>query len=187
MEKFKTLEELTEEELKKVFTKNSELREDVCDDAMEGQDDYIRDILDCFPKKAINYSISRDGYGNYMDVLDNDLFLDGLKAAQSMYCALEDSYAPVIGKLSEKLSIFFDMDYDNKNYEPLEHWLDIQCQMLCNTLLKMFRKMYDYYDSEENCLEYFLDFYKEERMSGEFYIDKEYVLYQHIEYEKKYV
>ena len=76
------------------------------------------------------------------------------------------------------------MDYDDKNYDRLENWLEEQTQEVIEAALEQFNKMTQY--DNKYILDYFLDFYAESRMDEDFYVNESGVLFEHVEYEKSY-
>ena len=45
---------------------------------------------------------------------------------------------------------------------------------------------YEYCFNDENQLAYFLEFYVDERMNNNFYVNENYELFEHVEFEKRY-
>ena len=183
----KNVKDLSTEELKLVFENNSKLQEKVFDDMFDAADFWNGEYLDCWKRDAINYSIGWDR-GTYFKSKDNVLFIDGLKKAQRNHYFLDDKYNNKIEHV-EKLLNKLDYLYYNsseENYNRLETRIDELIEELENACYKRFMSEYEYCFDSKNQLDYFLNFYADERMDNDFYVDEEYTLFEHVEYVKSY-
>lgn len=186
----RTLNDLSVKELEKVLDKNSELKKQVFDDMFDTAHFWNMEYLDSWENKGIDYAM---GYsqGAYFHCKDEELFLDGLKKAQHDYCFLADEYNEVIEYAEKLMSRMENLDYDSKyydnNYERLADRLTELINELEYECYKRFMEEYESCFNDDYKKDYFVDFYVNERMDMEdFYIDDDYVLYEHIEYEKCY-
>ena len=183
----KNFKDLNTEELTIVFENNSGLQEKVFNDMFNNADFLCSDYLHRWKRGGIDYYIGWDR-GTYFRSKDNALFIDGLKKAQHVYCFLADEYNKKI-EYVEKLLNRLDYLYYNsseENYNRLETRIDELIEELENACYKRFMDEYEYCFDSKNQLEYFLEFYADERMDGDFYIDENYLLYEHVEYIKSY-
>ena len=156
----KNFKDLNTEELTLVFENNSKLQEKVFDDMFDNAAFWCSEYLNCW-KGGIDYSIGWDR-GTYFKCTDQNSFLDGLEKAQETFCFLADEYNKTI-------------KYCRELIEELE-----------NACYKRFMGEYEYCFDSKNQLDYFLNFYADERMDEDFYIDENYLLYEHVEYIKSY-
>ena len=183
----KKLSELTTEELKKVYKNNQKIQDDVFDALVESANFWVGDYLENFEKGAINYSFSVDGYGDFLTVKNIDLFVEGLGISEAMFMWLPD-YAEKIERLSELVdrynTVGYTLSIDDEN--RLQDRIDELSDGLRIELFNAVRREYDACCAAENLINYFIDYYVNECMNDTYYIDDNYILYQHIEYEKCY-
>ena len=179
-------EELSMEELKLVFDHNSQLRDKVFDDMMDNAYFWCDEYLRCW-KSGIDYCIGWDR-GTYFKCTKEADFLTGLQKAQRGYCLLEDSYNKTIEYTISLLGRLDDIYWtaSEENYSRLENRIDELIEELEDACYKRFMDEYESCFNREYQLDYFLDFYHSERMDGEFFVDEEYNLMEHIEYTKCY-
>ena len=186
----KTLKDLTTKELEKVFEVNSKLEEKVFDDMFDNAHFWNNEYLECWNKGGIDYCIGYDR-GTYFNCKDEELFLNGLKKAQHDYGFLADKYNEVIEYAEKIMNRMENLDYDSKyydnNYERLAEKLTELINELEHECYKRFMEEYESCFDDDYKKDYFVDFYMDSRMNVEdFYIDDDYVLYEHVEYEKSY-
>ena len=184
----KKLNELNNEELKKVYNVNKKLQNDVINDYQESEMDYISDVLEPLKEGLNDWSIGFHQY-NYIKIKDNKSFLYGVIESTKEYSLLDESdknTMVLIDNILEKINILECMDYSNKNYDILENWIDRKIEVIKNMVLESFNSLtamdYDYMK------EYFIEFYVNERMDiNDYYINDNYELFKHIEYERSYL
>lgn len=182
------LKELNREELLKVYEYNEGLQEKVFDDMTESADFWLGEYLDCWERGAVDYSLDISGCYNYFTVTDFGKFLTGLQKAQDSFCFLSDKWNPVIAKawqLYEKYT-YNAYDFSDLNYERIENRLTELIESLETACYSRVRDEYDYCFNEKNQMDYFLDFYIDTRTDDNFYINEDFELLEHIEYEKSY-
>ena len=183
----KNFKDLNIEELKLVFENNSKLQEKVFDDMLDSAAFWCSEYLDCWERGGIDYCIGWD-IGTYFNAKDWGMFLEGLEKAQKTYCFLSDDYNSIIEKawkLYDKYT-YHAYDFSDLNYERIENRLTDIIEMLEDACYKRFMSEYEYCFDDKNQLEYFFEFYSNERMDDDFYIDEEYTLFEHVEYVKSY-
>jgi hypothetical protein len=184
------LNTLNKEELLKVLKKNSKLEEKVFDDMFDNANYWNSEYLSCWKNKGVDYCIGYDR-GTYFECTDKELFLDGLKVAQNNFGFLADKYNDIIvyvENLINKMNCLncYSNYYDN-NYERLENRIDELIEELESECYKRFMEEYECCFNNDYKEDYFYEFYVDSRMDNEdFYVDDNYVLYEHIEYEKSY-
>lgn len=179
----KRIGNLTIDELEKVFDANDKLQKDVADDYEESQMDYISDILDDLRSSLTDYSIGFYQHNFICYNNERDLFSAALQACKD-YGFLPDKTAARIDYYLSRCDVLDMMDYDNKHYTELSEYIENAADETARTIEHEFNILTDY--SENDLLDYFKEFYADERMDGDYYIDDNYILYQHIEYEKCY-
>lgn len=185
--KMKNVKDLNTEELKLVFENNSKLQEKVFDDMFDNANFWNGEYLDCWNRKGIEYYIGWDR-GTYFKSKDNELFIDGLKEVQRIYCFLADKYnkkIEYVEKLLNKLNYLY-YNSSEENYNRLEMRIDELIEELETACYDRFMSEYEYCFDSKNQLDYFLNFYADERMNNDFYVDEEYILFEHVEYVKSY-
>ena len=180
----KNFEQLKNEELKIVFEKNKKLQEIVSEAAQEDACFWIDEYLNCFDRGAIDYNI---GYpGNYMIILDQEKFIDGLEQIQKNYEYLTEEAQKDLTYSRHLINRLDNLSrYDDINEARLINRIDGILEDLKDEFLNKLINEYNYYYDGENLKNYFLEFYAE-NMNDNYYIDENYILYQHIEYGKCY-
>ncbi len=180
----KKLSELKTDELKQVFYKNEKLQQELFDAALDDSLFWINEYFNYFKNGAIDYNI---GYpGNYLSIKNTFDFIDGLEGLQNDFCLFNDDDAKKIiyaGELIKKHDNIYC--YDCINLERIENRIDELAHNLKNIFFKKIIDEYNYYFDNNNLLEYFTSFYID-NLDDNYYIDNDFILYQHIEYEKKY-
>ena len=183
----KKLSELTTEELKKVYKNNQKIQDDVFDALVEDADFCVGEYLKNFERGALNYELSVSGYRDFLTVKNVELFVEGLTISEAMYSWLPD-YVEKIDRLSALVDRYNEVGYtlsidnDNRLQDRMEELTDGLRIELFNAVGREYDACFD----AENSMNYFIDFYVYECMDDTYYIDDNYILYQHIEYEKCY-
>ena len=185
----RTLNTLKTEELVKVLEVNSKLKEVVFNDMFDNADFWNSEYLGCW-NGGIDYCIGYDR-GTYFNCTDEELFIDGLKKAQKMFGFLADKYNPIIEYVNKLISrmenLNYYSNYYDENYDRLENRINELIEELEEACYKRFIEEYEICFDDDNKEDYFVNFYVESRMDMEdFYVDDDYTLYEHIEYEKSY-
>ena len=178
----KHLNELNLEELRKVYENNNKLQEKVFEDMFDNAALWCSEYLNCW-KGGIDYSIGWDR-GTYFKCTDQNSFLDGLEKAQETFGFLADKYNKTIKYCRELINKTYYLSLTEKNWERLENRIDELIEELENACYKRFMDEYEYCFDSKNQLDYFLDFYVAERMDGDFYINDNYELFEHVEFER---
>lgn len=117
MKKF--IKEMTKEELKKLIAENEGIQNLVIEQILEGNAFYVGEILDNLG--LLDWSI--DPYSYSYVKADKNIFIGGLSTALKDYGLLykERERLEKLTTAYEKLST---MEYDNKNYDSLEDFID---------------------------------------------------------------
>ena len=177
----RSIYKLTVDELRKVFFANSKLRSDVLDDFENNEMCWISEYLDCFRKSLSDWSIGFSGYDkNFICVRDDESFLEGLLKAQRDYGFLEDKYTPIIVETLQQLRYAgeYNGEISNEEYERIALEVETNIKTLEDAVIEEFDSLTEK-PSDERLLEYFIEFYIDSRMEGNFYIlDDSFVLYE---------
>lgn len=180
----KQFKELTIEELEIVFNKNEKLQDEVLSAAQEDASYWINEYLSVFDRGTLEYNI---GYpGDYIRVENEYDFIQGLKKLQKNYCYLSEESEKTIVCCDSLMDRYNNLSYsDYKNADRLENRIDELITELKADLLKQLVNEYNYYYNTDHLQEYFIELYSD-NMGDQYYIDDDFILYQHIEYEKSY-
>ena len=172
----KYIHELTDEEKRELIKNNSALVNMVYEDMNENEMYFISEQLNYIAPGLRDYSIGP--YNRNIIIVSNALkFLDGLEALQKNYCTLPDDLQPEIDRVLEARNRFYLMSYNNKNYDTLDAWIDKKAQYFADCITDYFSSCLD--PTRDEMIEYFIEFYADERMDNSFYIDNG-ILYQTI-------
>ena len=117
MKKF--IKEMTKDELKKLIAENEGVQNLMTEQILEGNAFYVGEILDNLG--LLDWSI--DPYGYSYVKADKNLFIGGLNTALGDYGLLYDERER-LEKLTTAYEKLATMDYDNKNYDRLEDFVD---------------------------------------------------------------
>ena len=182
--KMKKFELLTIEELKKVFNNNEKLQDDVLQAAQEDVFYWFNEYMNCFDCGTIEYNI---GYpGNYMTIKNGYDFIQGLEELQRTFCYLSDESEKKIKYCDHLMQRYDNLYYnDHKNAERLENRIDEIIEELKSEFLNTLIHEYNFYYDTKNLRNYFIEIYSD-NLNNSYYIDDNFILYQHIEYEKCY-
>ena len=180
---YKYVKDLTKEELNKVFETNEELQNEIADwlyeDNMRSQVE-MADLLLNNPDNQKNYSI-HDYYNSfYLRIKEPYKFLSNIDLKEvNEYCGLDDNF---IAEIKKTIA-----DYENSEDGYSENGIDLYAE-LDEMATKVLKKIEDYLhgfetqnmDDLEELFEINIDNFED------CYIDKDYKMYRHIEYEKCY-
>lgn len=172
----KKIYELTDNEKRELIENNAALQNMVYDDMLENEMDFISEQLNYIAPGLRDYSVGSYNY-NYMTVGNSVKFFDGLEQLQKNYCTLPDDMQPEIERVLAARERFYLMSYNNKNYDDLDAWIDKKAQYFADCITDYFSACLD--PSRSDMIEYFIEFYADERMDDSFYIDNG-ILYQTI-------
>lgn len=117
MKKF--IKEMTKDELKKLIAENEGVQNLMTEQILEGNAFYVGEILDNLG--LLDWSI--DPYGYSYVKADKNLFIGGLNTVLGDYGLLYDERER-LEKLTTAYEKLATMDYDNKNYDRLEDFVD---------------------------------------------------------------
>ena len=173
----KYINQLTDNEKRELIETNGALQIMVYDDMIDNEMDFISEQLNHIAPGLRDYSIGSYNY-NYLTVGNSVKFLDGLEALQKDYCTLPDELQPEIKRVLDARERFYEMSYNSKNYNLLDAWLEEKAQYFADCIAKYFTSCLD--PSRADMIEYFIEFYADERMDETYYINNDGVLYQTI-------
>lgn len=183
----KKLRDLTVEELKIVFDKNEKLKNEVFNESVEDVGYYISDIMSTFRDSA-DWCFSVDQYDDFINVKNRALFIHYFTMAQKMFCILNPHDESILDKTYNLIDHFIDIadDLSDLNYERMYDRIGELVSYLTHTLYKFIRHEYDSCFDEDYQVDYFTGIYLDNHIDDSYYIDDDYKLWQHVEYEKCY-
>lgn len=173
----KYINQLTDKEKRALIENNSGLANMVYDDMIEGEMHFISEQLDCIRAGLRDYSIGAYNR-NYIIVSDALAFLDGLEELQKIYCTLPDDMQPEIDRVLSARDRFRTIDMNYNNLYILSEWLDKKAQYFADCITDYFSACLD--PTRADMIEYFIEFYADERMDESYYINDSGVLCQTI-------
>lgn len=173
----KYINQLTDNEKRALIEKNSALANMVYDDMIENEMHFISEQLDHIRSGLRDYSIGAYNR-NIMIVSDALAFLDGLEELQKCYCTLPDDMQPEIDRVLSARDRFRTLDMSYKNLYNLSDWLDKKAQYFADCITDYFSTCLD--PVRADMIEYFIEFYADERMDETYYINNSGVLCQTI-------
>lgn len=171
----KFIYQLTDNEKRELIENNSALANMVYDDMIESEMDFISEQLNYIRDALRDYSIGSYNY-NYLTVGNSIKFFDGLEKIQKYYCTLPDAMQPEIDRVLAARERFYEMSYNNSNYDLLDSWLDKKAQYFADYIADYFSRCLD--PNRLDVISYFVEFYADERMDETYYINEAGVLCQ---------
>lgn len=182
----KLFKDLNTEELTLVYENNRKLQEQVFDDMFETASFYCEEYLNCWKRGSIDYCIGWDR-GTYFTAKDRRGFIDGLRQAQRSFCFLADRWNEKIDYVDKLICRLDNLVYwDYVNEERLNNRIDELIEELEDACYKRFMSEYESCFDNDYQLNYFLEFYSDARMDGDYYINDSYELFEHVEFERKF-
>lgn len=172
MEK-KLIEELTQDELKKVWDSNPKLREMVKEDAADGEMYWVGDRLNYVRPYLSDWSIGAFSHV-YIYIDDYEGFVEGAeKLSKAMgLLSSEEEDEKALNSMKQAQETYLEAGTDGEYeelYEKFENVCDSIAQLLAKSLKNAVESCYD----DDNALDYFLEFYVHNRMDSEFYVEPE--------------
>ena len=163
-----TIDMLDETARRELIENNNALGGMVYDDMEENEMYFISEQLRYIKPALKDWSIGPANY-NYIIVNDALIFFDGLEELQTHYCTLPDDMTPELKKALAARDRFrcYDMSYNN--LYQLSEWLDRKAQYFADCIAVYFTQCLNF--SRDDMISYFLEFYAEERMDNDFYIE----------------
>lgn len=172
----KFINQLTDNEKRELIENNAALQNMVYDDMIENEMYFISEQLNYISAGLRDYSIGAYNH-NIIIVSDALKFLDGLETLQKNYCTLPDDMNDEIKRVLDARERFYLMSYNNKNYDLLDAWIDEKSQYFADCITDYFSRCLE--PTRADMIEYFIEFYADERMDNSFYIENG-ILYQTI-------
>lgn len=178
---YKTFEDLTKEELKKVFEVNPDFFNKISDNEKQMEyDSYISEILHTIGEKYINYDISEYGYShiklsrvNYFDVPKQLYYVsDGIKETQFIYNILPENKTEYINKLASVAYKYYQhTGYNNFIADILHKAINNLLSEIKTELLKHIES----YNDIDNLTEIYYDICE---LDTDYIVDIDYHIYQ---------
>lgn len=177
----KKFNDLTIEELKIVFDNNTKIQDETLNAAQEDITYWINEYMESFEPGTLEYNI---GYpGDYLSVNNIYEFVQGLRRLQEDFCYLSEENEKTIDYIDLLITRYNNLPYyDTKNANKIDLRIEELTEQLSNAFFHQLIKEYNYYYNSDNLKEYFIEIYAD-NMNGDFYVDDNYILYQHIEKE----
>ncbi|HBG5344124.1 TPA: hypothetical protein KQG29_001488 [Clostridioides difficile] len=167
---------LSDDDLLKVYKKNTKLQLEVRQSYQESQTYIINFTLDYIRDSLCSYSIDFDG-NNYIKIKDKRKFILGLKSANSKYKLLDNEGLKILNNIITLYNRLTYLDKNNIGYKKIKHKINTMTNKLKQMVIKEFDEMTKI--SEDYLSRLFLDVYVEDKLSNnKFYVDKDYVLYE---------
>lgn len=181
MEK-KYIVDMSAEELAKVFDANAQLRDEVQNDMVETEMNYVSEQLDFVRGSLHDWSVGAYNH-SYIIVNDPDKFVEGMETMDKSIPALLEEDRPLLQEALDILETYRNTEMDTEEFDEAEMQLESIAEQLADRLVYRFSQTLDAccMDSERQ-LDYFIDFYSDARLDSEScYVDSEdYVLKEDI-------
>lgn len=168
------LNELTTDELKKVYENNNGIREIAFNLYSELMWGYVEEYTSEFDGRYV--SVDFDSY-NYpiINVKDTYSFIDGLKSMQYKYGAFAEEEAKKITDFEILFDSLADYDYDSDEYTDCETKIELAEKELVTMLTNRLRDELDAMYVEDDVIEYFVEYIDLNDGYADIYIDDDYI------------
>lgn len=174
----KYLNELTTDELKKVYENNNGIREIANELYADCIWIYVEEYISVFDRSDVE--IYFDSY-NYpiIHIYSTYGFIEGLKEMQRMFCVFNPITEQKIIEFENLFDSLADYDYDSDEYTDCETKIELAEKELVTMLTNRLRDELDAMYNEEYILDYFL--WEQEIIAdslADIYIDDDYIAYK---------
>lgn len=193
--------ELTIEEIKKVFNTNEKLRQEIMEDAAEGEMFWVGEKLDYVRNYMSDWSVGAYDR-SYIRVSDHRGFLEALQQMQLETPAFSDEKGKEIfeavelcRQLDETQDQLDELDWeeDEEAYneveakvEALTEQFESDVEGLGDMLATELQRDVEACYNEDNALDYFINFFVDERMEVGMWVNEKYELFKDVSYVKSY-
>lgn len=174
------LSDMTYEQLVDLFNNNKSIRDKAFDRAMDDAQYWCGEYLDCFDRRAVDYSIGWDR-GAYFRIKNRYGFLDGMEKLQKDYGFLEDKYTSKIDELRKMLDRYNYDDMSDEEYNALEEKLDDEFDELEEKTFKRLMLEYKAAFEEDAQIDIFVSCMVDE-LEDDGYITEGYKLVREVRY-----
>lgn len=175
----KKIADLNREELKIVWGKNSQLREEVRKACEENDMYWIDEILAHINKSLDDWSVGFYN-NNYINIKNGHKFLFELNSVCKKFSFLSEEDLKSTEYAIALINKLQCMDFENKRFNMLENKINSLVKKLEEKVIEEFNNMTEPL-AEEYLLENFIEFYVDAYLNDdEFYIDNDYILYEKI-------
>lgn len=191
MTNIKRIDELTTEELRKVFQKNTVLQEEVSEDMQESELFWVGEVLDALNEYGglSSWYIGFCNRNQHIAAKDGKEweFIEGVKKAQKEFGFLPEGENVCIDYVSELIDELHDLELYSDEYYALEEKVAEHISNIERLLTDQFTKNLDgllgTYEED-----YFIEFYADARMNGDYYVNMDtFELFEDVSYTKSYV
>lgn len=175
MKTLRTIDELTIEELHKLFNRNENLRNDVRDDMIDTAYFYCEEYIGAFPKHSIEYEYGAGCYCYMCHRYDKEEeFIEGLENAQRNFCFLSDEWDEKIANVHTMICKLkygiYNMSLDE--YFDLKNEIENRLKEIEDACGKRLSAEFEDCDNEEYMLDYFDNNYVDYQMNDCFFDDE---------------
>lgn len=166
--------DLSLDALKKVFAENSGLREAVYEDAQEAEMMWVGEHIDYYRSTLSDWQISGANYRDYINVKqDVREFAEKVREADENIVGYLENF-DTLDKLDAKIAEADELDSDLEDYDDVYENLMEEAYAICDRvaseLVSGYNRMVNYVLEYDHALEYFLDFYAENRLDEDCYV-----------------
>lgn len=181
----KYLNELTREEMDKVYNANDKLQYVIMEGIVEGEMFFISEQIEMISKYLSSWSIGQCNRDQHITVDSHEDFILALsEASEDFSFSLEHTEEIAQARL---LVVECQQEEDMDKIEELEYQIERVSQRLANHIRDLYTSILDDYClDDKNLKSYFYEFYADLRMEGAYIQKGNYTLYEDISYIKSY-
>lgn len=173
------LNELTTDELKKVYENNKGIREMASELYADYIWIYVEEYISVFDRSDVE--IYFDSY-NYpiIHIYSTYEFIEGLKKMQKMFCIFNEEAEQKIIEFENLFDSLINYDMDSDEYTDCETKIELVERELVDILTKILRNEIDCMYVEDDIIEYFVEYIDLNDVYADIYIDDDYIAYKTI-------
>jgi len=179
----RTIDELTNEELRKVYDKNTRLQGMVMDDMADSEMFWIEEHLEYLRDSLSSWSIGQFNRNQHLRVGDASEFIYAYERLHKDMQPLPEKYSKMVERAVETADEYRYTDVNTDEFDELEEEVELVANEIAYALERLYTEaLDDYCLDDDNAKEYFIEFYVEERMDSSYYVNEEYKLFKDVAY-----
>lgn len=164
-----TIRDMDEKQLQTVFEYNEGLQNEVIEDAIDGEMNWISEHLDVLKNGLQDWSVGR--YDRcYIVPRSAEPFIDALNELETGFGVLDASGRLLLEEAVEVVEKYRSEELYSEAYYTLDRQMDRLADRLATMVAMSFEKALNYH-TFATCKEYFVDFYAHNRLDGDEYIE----------------
>src|SRR5699024_3047818 len=185
----RTINELSTEELRIVFEVNAKLREEVAEDMAESEMFWIGEHISYIDHTLAEWSIGQCNRYQNITIRDHAGFIYAYEELHRDMQPLAEQYTPMVENAVRLADELYDVNMidEVERAEELEEKVEQIAEEIADKMVATYTRTLDNYCLDDiHICDYFIDFYADARMDGDYYVDSDYRLFRDVSYTESY-